>query len=112
MLPLEPLAAISPVERLILRARAPEVAAEIARLERMARDGAMSTTAVYDGAPGTPTEPAEVPITAPMRAAITFARGSLALREGSLGPALADFEAAAAELAALGEVEAAELARA
>lgn len=90
MLPLEPLASLSQVEGLILRARAPEAAAEIARLVEM-------SSAVLS----------EV-----QRAAVTFARGALALREGSLAPAQAEFEAASAAFAAAGDPEAAELSRA
>lgn len=90
MLPLEPLASLSPIERLILRSRAPEAAAEIARLAQLA----------------------EGDLPAEQRAAVTYARGALALREGSLAPAQADLEAAAAQFAAAGDPEAAELSKA
>lgn len=87
MLPLEPLAQLSPIERLILRARAPEAAAELARLAGLSLAGAQA-------------------------AAVTFARGALALREGSLAPAQADFEVAAHAFLDAGEPEAADLSRA
>ena len=87
MLPLEPLAEISQVERLILRARASEAAAEIARLE------GLSLSPVQE-------------------AARTYARGALAMREGSLAPAEADFQAASSAFHAVGEAEASHIARA
>ncbi|MFO0590602.1 MAG: tetratricopeptide repeat protein [Polyangiaceae bacterium] len=87
MLPLEPLAEVSQVERLILRARASEAAAEIARLE------ALTLPPVQE-------------------AARTYARGALAMREGSLAPAEADFQAASSGFHAVGETEASHLARA
>jgi len=87
MLPLEPLAEGSPIERLILRARAPEAAAEIARLEGLALP----------------------PL---QEAARTYARGALMMREGSLVPAQTDFEAASAAFLAAGEAEASEIAKA
>ena len=87
MLPLEPLAEGSPIERLILRARAPEAAAEIARLEGLALP----------------------PL---QEAARAYARGALMMREGSLVPAQTDFEAASAAFLAAGEAEASEIARA
>lgn len=91
MLPLEPLASLSPVERLILRAPAPEAAAEIARLVALSEGSALSEA---------------------QRAAVTFAQGALALREGSLAPAQTDLEAAAAAFTAAGDPEAAGLAEA
>ncbi len=87
MLPLEPLASRSPVERLILRARAPEAEAEIARLEALDLS----------------------PLEAAARA---YARGALHMREGSLGPAFNDFDAASNAFSEAGEVEASEIARA
>ncbi len=86
MRPLEPLATISTVAHLLLSAAAPHVRAELARLE------------------AAPLEPAPA-------AARAFARGAFALREGSLLAARADFEAAAAAFAALGEHEASQLSR-
>lgn len=112
MLPLEPLASTSPVERLILRARAPEAAAEIARLEALVAEGLSVARGEAPPGAGASEGRAAVDVPALMRAAVVFARGALALREGSLGPALADFEAAAEGFAAAGEGEAAELSRA
>jgi tetratricopeptide (TPR) repeat protein len=102
MLPLEPLASLSPIERLILRARAPEAAAEIERLTGLAAADTPVATPPAEGAG----------LSALQRAALTYARGSLALREGSLAPAQADLEAASAAFTAASEPEAAELSRA
>jgi tetratricopeptide (TPR) repeat protein len=102
MLPLEPLASLSPVERLILGARAPEAAAEIARLEALSHEEEQKA-----GRSG-PFETSQ----ALVRAARVYARGALAMREGSLGPAQADFEEAATAFDAAGDREAAEIAHA
>ncbi|MEZ4298807.1 MAG: tetratricopeptide repeat protein [Polyangiaceae bacterium] len=90
MLPLEPLATLSPIERLLLRARAPEAAEELARLTGMLESEGTALSATQ-------------------RAAVTYAGGALALREGSLVPAQTDFEAAAAAFSAAGDAEAAGL---
>jgi tetratricopeptide (TPR) repeat protein len=88
MRPLEPLAERSPLARLLAGAPAAEVHAEIARLEGDVLAG----------------DPAGA-------AALGFARGAMALREGALADARAALDAAADAFAALGEAEASQLAR-
>ena len=86
MRPLEPLAAVSPIARLLKSAPAAEVLAELDRLAALALD----------------------PLPA---AALLFARGALRLREGALAPAREELAAASDALLALGELEAGLLAR-
>lgn len=86
MRPLEPLAALSPIARLLRSAPAAEVLAELDRLGAIALE----------------------PLQA---AALTFARGALRLREGALAPAREELAAASDALLALGEIEAGLLAR-
>lgn len=86
MRPLEPLASLSPIARLLKSAPAAEVAAELARLAAL------------------PLEPLPA-------AAFAYARGALRLREGALVDARALLDAAAAALLAAGELEASLLAR-
>ena len=86
MRPLDPLASTSTVAHLLKSAAAAHVRAELARLEGAALE----------------------PVPA---AALTFARGALALREGSLVAARTELEAAAVAFASLGEDEASRLAR-
>lgn len=86
MRPLEPLAPLSPLARLLAGADAAAVHAEIDRLDALTLGG-------------------------PAAAALTFARGAIALREGGLDAARAALDGAADAFAALGEIEAAQLAR-
>ncbi|MFS8072070.1 MAG: hypothetical protein ACMG6S_37350, partial [Byssovorax sp.] len=77
MRPLEPLAAVSPIARLLRSAPAAEVSAELDRLAALALE----------------------PLPA---AALLFARGALRLREGALAPAREELAAASDALLALG----------
>jgi tetratricopeptide (TPR) repeat protein len=86
MRPLDPLAAISPIAKLLKGAPAPEARAELARLEALPLEGAAA-------------------------AARIFAEGALALRDGALDAAHARLSAADAALLACGEIEASQLAR-
>ena len=86
MRPLEPLAAVSPLARLLRSAPAAEVLAELDRLAALALE----------------------PLPA---AALIFARGALRLREGALAPAREELAAASDALLAHGELEAGLLAR-
>ena len=86
MRPLEPLATISPLARLLAGAPAAEVHAELARLDALTLDPTCT-------------------------AALNFARGALALREGGLLAARTTLDQAADAFAALGESEASQLAR-
>jgi tetratricopeptide (TPR) repeat protein len=86
MRPLDPLAAISSIARLLQGAPAPEARAELARLEALQLEGAAA-------------------------AAKVFAEGALALRDGALDAAHARLSASEAALLACGEIEASQLAR-
>ncbi len=86
MRPLDPLRERGPIARLLMGAPAAEARAELARLDAEPLAGAEA-------------------------AARAFARGALMLREGELDPAHRAFDESAAAYAALGEVEASELAR-
>ncbi|MBK8257567.1 MAG: tetratricopeptide repeat protein [Polyangiaceae bacterium] len=82
MLPFEPIATRSPIERLLLSARAADVSAEIERIEALGD------------------------LTKAERASFVYTRGAFSLREGSLGPAQSDFEESAALFGELGDAEA------
>jgi tetratricopeptide (TPR) repeat protein len=86
MLPLDPLTDRSPIARLLKGAAAPEVRSELDRLAGASLD-----------------EPAQ--------AALGYARGALALREGALDAAIAELSGAAAAFERLGEKQAHLLAR-
>src|SRR5277367_1072847 len=86
MRPLDLLPSTSSLAHLLLNAAGPPVRAEIARLAAL------------------PLEPGPA-------AALLFARGALSLREGALETARAELGAAADAFAAIGESEAADLAR-
>ncbi len=86
MRPLDPLASSSTIANLLKAAAAPQVHDELTRL------GALT----LDPAPA---------------AALTFARGALMLREGSLVAARTELSAASTAFASLGETEASQLAR-
>jgi tetratricopeptide (TPR) repeat protein len=86
MRPLEPLAALSPIARLLRSAPAADVTAELDRL-------------------------ATIPLEPLPAAALVFARGALRLREGALVQARDELDAASTALLAAGEIEAGLLAR-
>src|SRR4051812_30910189 len=86
MRPLDPLSPASSIGHLLRGAAASHVRAEIARIE----GGSLDPTSA---------------------AALRFARGALALREGALAAAREELDAAADAFAVLGEGEAARLAR-
>jgi tetratricopeptide (TPR) repeat protein len=86
MRPLEPLASLSPIARLLKSAPAAEVVAELDRL-------------------------AVIPLEPLPAAALLFARGARSLREGALVQARDELDAASAALLAAGETEAGLLAR-
>ncbi|HTN83070.1 MAG TPA: hypothetical protein VL242_05280, partial [Sorangium sp.] len=86
MRPLEPLDRVSPLPRLLRSAPAGEVRAEIERVEallgRGGEPGTGDAPVPGGGEPGTGGAP--VPGGALLAAALGFARGALALREGAL----------------------------
>jgi tetratricopeptide (TPR) repeat protein len=86
MRPLEPLAALSPIARLLRSAPAADVTAELDRL-------------------------ATIPLEPLPAASFVFARGALRLREGALVQARDELDAASTALLAAGEIEASLLAR-
>ena len=86
MRPLEPLAALSPIARLLRSAPAAAVVAELDRL-------------------------AVIPLEPLPAASLAFARGALRLREGALVQARDELDAASTALLAAGEIEAGLLAR-
>ncbi|WP_437661361.1 hypothetical protein [Sorangium sp. So ce1182] len=132
MLPLEPLDRVSPLPRLLRSAPAGEVRAEIERVEALlgpagGEAGAGGALVPGGGEPGTGdagaggapvpgggepgTAGAPVPGGALLAAALGFARGALALREGALDAAVLHLDGAAAAFGCEGEVEGRELAR-
>src|SRR5262249_17916035 len=86
MKPLEPLASLSPIARLLKQAKAALVSAKIERMATLSLD-------------------------AEKAAALRFARGALSLREGGLDAASAELNAAAEAFIALSSFEAGLLAR-
>jgi len=86
MLPLDPLTDLSSIARLLKGAAAPEVRSELDRLSGAGLSG-------------------------PAEAALGFAKGALALREGALDAAIAELSAAAGAFERLGERQAHLLAR-
>ncbi|AUX44888.1 hypothetical protein SOCE26_063580 [Sorangium cellulosum] len=102
MLPLEPLDGVSPLSRLLRSALSAEVRAEIERVEALAGGGPRDPEA----APGAPFSGGPL-----VAAALGFARGALALREGALDAAALHLDGAAAAYGREGAAEARDLAR-
>ncbi|XYH93577.1 hypothetical protein ACMHYB_37785 [Sorangium sp. So ce1128] len=127
MLPLEPLDRVSPLPRLLRSAPADEVRTEIARVEALlgpagGEPGAGDAPLPGGGEPETGDAPlpgggepgtgdAPLPGGALLAAALGFARGALALREGALDAAVLHLDGAASAFGREGEVEGRELAR-